>query len=351
MHPAFRDRRWFGLHLAAWVAVGLIIALVVRGAFGASWPGALLFGVPLGLTGGPVALSAWYVIGSAGQAAGAVRPVVTVLVSALVASTLWASLGQAWWHTLDQLDTGIGSPARPGGVAVLVSLGVAGYLLAAAVYQLGQGAEAASRAARRALEAEVAQREAELRALRAQLDPHFLFNSLNSIAGLIPVEPARAREMAQRLGEFLRESLQVGTVSRIALAREIALVGQYLRIEQVRFGARLAVTLDVAPDTVDVPVPPLLLQPLVENAVRHGVATRLDGGVVRLETRRVGDRVIVTVTNPRDPDSRRGGTGFGLANVRRRLDAAYGEGAALAIEPSPEAFQVAITLPAEEGPA
>jgi LytS/YehU family sensor histidine kinase len=95
-------------------------------------------------------------------------------------------------------------------------------------------------------------------------------------------------------------------------------------------------------------VPPLLLQPLVENAVRHGVATRLDGGTVTIATRRAGDRVVIAVSNARDAETRRGGTGFGLDIVRRRLHAAWGEAAALAIEPAPEAFRVSVAFPFEE---
>jgi signal transduction histidine kinase len=348
VHPAFSDRRWFGIHVGVWLLAGAVIAMVVHGAFGFSWPGAALLGLPLGLVGGPVALSAWYVLGAAPQAAGPVRPVFTVLLAALVSATLWASAAQAWWRQLDSFGMGLGDPARPGGFVVLFSLGLAGYLVAAAAYQVGQAADATSRASRRALEAQVAQGNAELRALRAQVDPHFLFNSLNSIAGLIALDPGRAREMCQLLGEFLRESLQVGSAARISLAREVALIEQYLRIEQVRFGARLVLDLSVAAETAASLVPPLLLQPLVENAVRHGVATRLEGGTVGLRTRRAGDRVVVVVTNPRDADARRGGTGLGLDIVRRRLAASYGESAALAVESTPETFQVSVTVPYEE---
>lgn len=348
MHPAFADRRWFGVHVAGWIAAGLTVAVVVRTAFDLGWTGALLLGIPLGLLGGPVALSAWYVLGSVSQAAGPVRPVITVVLASFVSSAFWASAGQAWWRLLDGLGAGLGEPLRPDAFVVLFSLGLAGYLLAAAAYQVGQTVEATSRASRRTLEADVAQRDAELRALRAQVDPHFLFNSLNSIAGLIAVDPSRAREMCQLLGEFLRDSLRVGSSARMPLARELALVEQYLRIEQVRFGARLRIELLVAPETALASVPPLLLQPLVENAVRHGVATRLDGGTVSLTTRRSGDRVVIVVSNPRDADAQRGGTGFGLDIVRRRLRAAWGEAAALAIESAPESFQVSVTLPFEE---
>lgn len=336
------------MHVAVWLVAGCAVSLVVRQTFAFSWVGALLLGVPLGVFGGSIALSAWYVLRTAARAAGPVRPVVTVMAAALVSSALWASAAQAWWRVLVGLGAGLGDPSRPGGFTVLFSLGLAGYLLASAAYQVGEAVETTARASRRALEANVAQREAELKALRAQVDPHFLFNSLNSIGGLIAADPGRARQMCQLLGEFLRESLQVGSVSRVPLAREIALVDQYLRIEQVRFGARLQVSLLVDPETAAASVPPLLLQPLVENAVRHGVATCLEGGTVALATRLADARVVIVVSNPRDVDSRRGGTGLGLDLVRRRLGAAYGEAGALAIESTPERFQASVTLPYEE---
>lgn len=349
MHPALAGRRWFGLHLAVWLLAGGTVALVARAVFGFGWLAAILFGVPLGLVGGSMSLSAWYVLRSVpADTAGSVRAAFTVILSALVSSALWAALGQLWWRALVGLGLDLGDPYRPGAFALLVSLGLAGYLAAAAAYQVGHTLEATSKAARRALEADVAHRDAELRALRAQLNPHFLFNSLNSIAGLIGADPPRAREMCQLLGEFLRESLQVGSSARIPLAREVALVRQYLHIEQVRFGARLDVVLELAPAAADASVPPLLLQPLVENAVRHGVATRLDGGTVAIATRRVGDRIVVTVSNPRDADARRGGTGLGLSNVRRRLAAAFGDAGALSVEAAPDAYRVSVTFPWEQ---
>jgi LytS/YehU family sensor histidine kinase len=154
--------------------------------------------------------------------------------------------------------------------------------------------------------------------------------------------------MCQLLADFLRESLSVGATPRITLGREVQLAVQYLRIEQVRFGSRLEVVTEVEPGCESVPVPPLILQPLVENAVRHGIATRLEGGTVAVRARRAGPIAVLVVGNPRDPDGGRRGTGFGLDIVRRRLSGSFGTHAALAIEPSPEAYQVTVTLPVEE---
>ena len=119
----------------------------------------------------------------------------------------------------------------------------------------------------------------------------------------------------------------------------------------MRFGRRLGVKASVTADAGVVSVPPLILQPLVENAVRHGIATRLDGGMIEIEASRAGERAVIVVSNPRDADAGRRGTGFGLEIVRKRLAASFGDRAALAIEPAPEAYRVSVTIPIEEAAA
>jgi LytS/YehU family sensor histidine kinase len=227
-----------------------------------------------------------------------------------------------------------------------MGFGALAYLLSVTVHYALQAIEDSAGLRQRELQSEISAREAELRALRAQVDPHFLFNSLNAVSGLIGPQPDRARDMVQRLADFLRSSLTLGAVPRITLKQELALAASYLEIERVRFGERLRVQIQSEPGLDDVPVPPLLLQPLVENAVRHGLATCLEGGLVEVEARRRGDLVWLTVTNPRDPDAGRRGTGFGLDIVRRRLSGAFGTQAALAVEPAPESYRVSITWPA-----
>ena len=175
-------------------------------------------------------------------------------------------------------------------------------------------------------------REAELRALRAQIDPHFLYNSLNSISALTGSDAAGARRMCLLLGEFLRKTLDVSARQRIPLGRGAgARPNGILNIEQVRFGARLRVEQRVDEDAAACLVPPLVLQPLVENAVTHGIARMLDGGAD--PARRLADRTAVwrsSIENPCDSDSA-GATarlgGMGLDNVRNRLDAMFGRDA------------------------
>jgi two-component system, LytTR family, sensor histidine kinase AlgZ len=348
VHPILADRQRLQLHLVAWGLVGAMLALLVRAVLGTPWIESLVFSLPMGLLASPVSLSAWYLCRAMPiSRTGPVRVATTATIAALLTSSLWAAVGRLWWALLNNSGFELPTGQMPALFVLLVGLGGLAYLVSVTVHYVIQAVEDSSLAARLALESQVAQRDAELRALRAQVDPHFLFNSLNSIAGLTAADPDKARRMCQLLGDFLRDSLTVGREPRIPLAREVGLAEQYLRIEQVRFGGRL--TIQAACDVADQAtlVPPLILQPLVENAVRHGVATRLDGGTVAIATKRLGDRIVVTVDNPRDEDGSRRGTGFGQDIVRRRLAATFGDLAALAVETTPETYRVTVTMPAD----
>jgi two-component system sensor histidine kinase AlgZ len=200
------------------------------------------------------------------------------------------------------------------------------------------------------MQARVLARESELRALKAQVNPHFLFNSLHSISALTSIDAARARQMCIQLADFLRATLGLGEKTSIPLSEELALVRLFLAVEKVRFGARLNFDEQVAPEVLDFHIPPLLLQPLVENAVAHGISNLTEGGWIRLTIGSAprGDLAITLENNfDREMPSRRG-TGMGLKNVRRRLDMRYGERANFDVSADGNRFRVTVQLPAEE---
>lgn len=349
MATVLADRWRLQLQLLAWALVGALVGVLVHALADVPWLPAMLFGLPLGLLAAPVSLSAGYLCRTMPlPGTPPVRVGATVLTAAIVTAAVWAAVGQGWWQALVRFGLMPSSAPMASLSTLLIGLGALAYLLSLAVQYLAQAFEHSAEAAQRALESQVGQREAELRALRAQVDPHFLFNSLNSISGLIGADPAKARQMCQLLAEFLRDSQSLGGASRIPLGREVALAEQYLRIEQVRFGERLRVKTAVALDGGALAVPPLILQPLVENAVRHGIATRLDGGSIEIAARRAGDHAVIVVSNPRDADAMRKGTGLGLDIVRKRLAAAFGDRASLSIEAAPESYRVSLSLPVEE---
>ncbi len=192
--------------------------------------------------------------------------------------------------------------------------------------------------------------QAELRALRAQLQPHFLFNTLNAIASLIPSNPRAAEEMTTRLAEVFRYALRASERETAPLGEELEFLRAYLDIERVRFGDRLTVIEHIEPGLDAVHVPSLLLQPVVENAVRHAVAPRPEGGRITIEARREGERLVLTVADdgpgfdPAAPTAPNG-EGFGLHSVRERLRAA-GLPDALSLTTSPgHGVHVAVSLP------
>ena len=181
-------------------------------------------------------------------------------------------------------------------------------------------------AARRHDEALGARRRAEAQALRLQLNPHFLFNALNSIAALVATGGNRVADaMICRLSDFMRATMMGAAESDVSLANEIATTESYLAIERLRFGDRLTFAFSVAPDAWDATTPPLILQPLAENAVKHGLAAPHTAIHVQTDVKRTGDMLAITVTDRRvamgadtpriAPDS----TGVGLANVRDRV--------------------------------
>jgi two-component system, LytTR family, sensor kinase len=172
--------------------------------------------------------------------------------------------------------------------------------------------------------------EARLQALKMQLQPHFLFNTLNAISALIPAEAVPARRMVARLGDLLRTTLEHEETQEVTLREELAFLQPYLEIEQARLEDRLTVVMEIAPATLDAHVPHLLLQPLVENAVRHGVAPRIEPGRVEISASGGGDdeflHLEVRDDGPGVAGARQDGmrAGIGLANVRSRLEQLYG---------------------------
>ena len=196
------------------------------------------------------------------------------------------------------------------------------------------------------LRAELA--EAELRALRAQINPHFLFNTLNAIASLIRSDPVAAEETTTRLADVFRYALNASDTGVARLGDELAFLRDYLAIERTRFGDRLRFEEHVEPGLDEAIVPSLLLQPIVENAVRHGISGRPEGGRVVLEARREGDQLRVAVSDDGrgfDTATDGAGSGFGLHSVRERLRAA-GPPHAIEIASEPgRGTHVQLTLP------
>ena len=232
------------------------------------------------------------------------------------------------------------------------------FFAAWAAFYLATKAQAeALNARRRAAEAESAAQASQVRALRYQVNPHFLFNTLNSLSSLVMSgRPQEAESMILKLSTFFRSSLSLDPTADVTLEEEIALQRLYLDIEKVRFPKRLKVEIDIPEELADARVPGLILQPLVENAIKHGVSGTRDKVTLTIRASEAGPgrfTIEVVNTGAAAPRRKRGdkpeGTGVGLANVCQRLEARFGAAAKCEFGPVPEGYRVAMTMPLDRG--
>jgi two-component system sensor histidine kinase AlgZ len=351
MHPLLTRNR-LGFYLLAWIPLIAIstYVMVTRGTLG--WPQATGVAVAVYLFYALLCLSAWYPCRATplGKVS-FTRFLLTHLIAAAFMSFVWTLAGGVLTYAIlspEKLDA-MRRQFQPQ-LNLIFTIGVLLYLLSVAFHYVLIAMEESRRAEAQAAEARVFARDAELKALKAQINPHFLFNSLNSISALTSVDPKKAREMCILLAEFLRMTLGLGEKSVIPLSEELGLLDRFLAIEKVRFGARLKVEENIQEESRALLVPPLVLQPLVENAVVHGIANLPEGGSIRLRSQSVDGRLFLDVENTFDPDStstRR--NGMGLLNVRRRLEGRYGSDASMQVSAEAGQFRVQISLPAEAG--
>ncbi len=368
MHPLLAKSGRLGVYLIAWIPLTFIlgILLVLGGALSPLEAGVLS---PL-LTGvyAFVCLSSWYVCRAVPLSVGEFyRPAGTLGLASLIGASLWVlwgatvATGLGFLAGIPQLASFATLADRYArSVPIVFLLGTLLYILVVALHYVLISFETARLHERRESDLAALAREAELRALKEQLNPHFLFNSLNSISALTTANPARAREMCLLLADFFRKTLGLSDRASIPLGEEIALAQSYLAVEKVRFGERLRIEEDVDPRALDCEVPPLLLQPLVENAVKHGVSGSLDGGTVRILAVRSGGRIRIAIENIANEGSASAppetvgrtagkpqGMGLGLSNVKRRLGARYGSDGEFHEHRREGFFSIEILLPAE----
>jgi two-component system, LytTR family, sensor histidine kinase AlgZ len=322
--------------LGAWTTVAILLSLALITRPGVPLDKAILAALPPSLVLGVIALAARYPCRSLPlRKTPFSRVLRTHIGTAVAAAGLWVL---AWKTSPDLITTN---------VALIFGVGVVIYDSAVTVHYLTLELEASRIAEEAALRYQVLAREAELKAFKAQVDPHFLFNSLNAVASLCGSRPGDARAMAQLMADFFRLTLRLSSRERITLAEEIDLVSRYLAIERVRFGARLGTNINMDTAAGEFLVPPLLLQPLVENAVRHGIASVVEGGTIDISAQANDGVLRIRIENPADPDRPQPrGESIGLPNARGRLAAISSGRASLRTEESNGKYRVEIEIPA-----
>jgi hypothetical protein len=345
MHPLLAQRRSLSAYLLFWTGLSAVPWVLVR----STTPlGALLLSAACTLAFALSTLPVWYLcralpllpgqlwrVVSIHAGAGALWSVAFVACAQLLAELL--GLLPAWHALQSELGAAEGA---------LIGVGALFYLLVATFHYVLAELEQRRLAGEREAVLALAAQRAELSALRAQVHPHFLFNSLNTVSALIGYDPGKAREACLLLADYLRGTLGAQQRALVPLRQEWALCERYLAVEALRLGERLRVEVAMEESAQACEVPSLLLQPLVENAITHGIALQDEPPPLRVRAHCHDGRLTIELENGLDPAPRRHGGGLGLANVRARLFGKYGNDATLRVAREAERFLVVLNLPA-----
>jgi len=351
-HPVLSRRTYLSAYVGMWVVLAVLFIILIHTSGGIGLREATILLDPMLALYAVMGLAAWYICKATPlRTARDLRVYATHLTAGFLLSFVWMQIGSFYARILWRYTSFRGIEERYASHQLMLLVGgVPLYLLVVGFFYVVIAIEDSREAERRAAETVTLARDAELRALRAQINPHFLFNSLNSISALTSIDAGRAREMCLLLADFLRLTLGMGEKNVIPLSEELDLLEKFMAIERVRFGERLRMKENVQQEATRCLIPALLLQPLLENAVSHGIAAMADGGWITLQAQVQDGRLGIVVENERDdeaPTRRR--NGLGLKNVRSRLEARYGKEATLRVEPFENHFRVSLSLPAEFG--
>jgi signal transduction histidine kinase len=345
-----RRRRGWLAYVLAWVALALLWSVTAAGSSGMSPRVTLRFGFVIMSTAGALGVGVWWLTGrlpwdrrSLGfYAAHACSAALYAL--GYTAATLILELLEG------RFTRGLASAWTSGILGWNILMGSWLYLIVAGLSYGIRTQQKLNEQAAAATEARMLAERAQLAALRARLNPHFLFNALHTVSSLVGTDPAAADEAIERLGGLLRYALDEST-EEIPLEREWAFTRDYLSFERLRLGDRLRVREALDPDALASDVPLLVLQPLVENAVRHAIAPSPDGGTIDVSATICDRALTLRVTDDGPGGEARGvesSRGLGLRALKRRLEVSYGSRARLDIRTAPgEGFSVTVVLPAE----
>jgi two-component system sensor histidine kinase AlgZ len=350
MNPLLANLRNFMLTMLVWLAFAFLLASLLVLTNVAPWKNSLFFSIPCCLLFGFVSASAYYVSRSLpinkrrffivlGLFGGA----------AFISGIIWLIICLAWNNiSLSLHETWSGIIINNHLATLLFIAGCLLYLLSILAYDVLFAFEKIHQSQRREAASEILARDAELQMLRTQINPHFLFNSLNSISALTAIDPAGARHMTIELAQFFRQTLALSEKKEISLKEEITLCEHFLSIEKIRFGKKLQCEINIDPNSENCLIPPMLLQPLIENAIKHGIRNIIDGGTIIVTTLVREQWLYISIENPVSIQTELpifSGTGTGLKNLKARINNLYEKNARLTWTKNESLFRLEITLP------
>ena len=346
-HPLLESRTRLIIWWLAWLLLATGQSLISIFVYGSSPEAAITDGLVSMTFFGLLGLAVWYPVRYMLENDKQISSsVLNVLLTGSLTITAWL-LGSKFIVRLlvqEKLDFDIFWHSA---VVFRATAGVLLFFMMILVYYLFLSATRLAEKARRQSQLETQVREGELKMLRSQINPHFLFNSLNSVSSLTVTDPLRAREMIVKLSDFMRYSLSSRNEQPVTLQNEMESLRLYLQIEKVRFGDRLMIEEEIRPECLPALMPGMLLQPLYENAVKHGVYESTEEVTIKTTAIKKNEFVIITVANNVDTDSvvTRKGAGIGLKNVSSRLELFFGGKADLTVSRTDDSFSVTVRFP------
>ena len=355
MHPILSHMRRLFLFQCGLALVGGLLAWFLVEMHFASWAGALLFALPALQLYGFILTSAYYVCRSQPFSERKAVRVLRVFGGATLFSSLaWLGFCLLWNSLITNLGIAWADVQLSNQVAIfLLCTGCVLYVISLLAHDVLIAFENIRAAERQQAATQVLARDAELQLLRSQINPHFLFNSLNSISALTTFDAEAARAMTIELGDFFRKTLAISERKTIRLAEELELCEHFLAIEKIRFGEKLVTQFEIEPATLGVQVPPMFLQPLIENAIKHGIYHLSQGGTIQLTSIIRDAHLHIVISNPIDQSSliaaasSTRGTGTGLKNIKARFENLHGGKASVSWQLLNNVFSVDINIPLE----
>ena len=355
MHPILSHLRLLLLFQCGLALVGVLLAWFLVEMHFASWAGALLFALPAFQLYGFILISAYYVCRSLPFSVRKAPQVLWVFGGATLFSSLaWLGFCLLWNSFSSNFGLAWAGVQFSNQVAIfLFCIGCVLYVISLLAHDVLIAFENIRAAERQQAATQVLARDAELQLLRSQINPHFLFNSLNSISALTAFNAEAARAMTIELGDFFRKTLAISERKTIPLAEELELCEHFLAIEKIRFGEKLNTHFDIESASLDVQVPPMFLQPLIENSIKHGIYHLTQGGVVQLKSTIRDAHLDISISNPVDQSllmtatNKTRGTGTGLKNLKARFENFYSGNASVSWQLANSVFNVNINIPLE----
>lgn len=347
MERSFFTRNLWIYYIAFWMAVAVIQFALSYGVYGQELIVAIADSLVSNMIYTVIGIGLWYMVRFSGnQVRGFAKNLAYHIVGCAVAVFSWQALSYSVLRFLFA-DNDAFMSFLVTSLIVRVLTGVLIYFLLISVDFLILSFEEMQAQAEHEASLSAMLREAELSMLRSQIRPHFLFNSLNSVSSLTLSNPQAAQDMIIKLSDFMRHSLTLGADTMNSLNDELYHAGLYLDIEKVRFSDRMKVEKSINPDCGQMMLPAMILQPILENAVKHGVNTMLSTCAIVLKAECNGSFLSISVSNNFDPDAvPRKGTGTGLSNVQKRMSAIYGRNDLLTTTVINEVFEVKLQIPA-----